>query len=415
MAKLLFCKAEFGIFAKNEAIMEKILIKSTRKIHDVSQTFKRYLYDEINLNNRQISLLGSRGVGKTTLLLQIAAKHPEISSLYVALDDLFFTENTLYSLAETFEKQGGELLLLDEVHKYPNWSRELKLIYDDFPGLNIIFSSSSILNVYKGESDLSRRTISYTLKEMSFREYLQFQHDIELPKFSLQTILSNHEAISYELVGKFKPLKFFSDYLKYGSFPFYGGNEIEYYQQTRNIINLIIELDLLTVKAFDYTSIAKLKRLLYVLSVNVPFTPNISKLSEKVGLTRNAAIEALDLLKRAELIQMLYKKTRSISALNKPDKIWLHNTNYIYALSEGKPETGNLRESFFLSQLSHLHQLTLPEKGDFLIDDKYIFEIGGKSKTQKQIAGLDNAFIVKDDIETGIKNSIPLWMFGLMY
>lgn len=395
--------------------MEKILIKSTRKIHDVSQTFKRYLYDEINLNNRQISLLGSRGVGKTTLLLQIAAKHPEISSLYVALDDLFFTENTLYSLAETFEKQGGELLLLDEVHKYPNWSRELKLIYDDFPGLNIIFSSSSILNVYKGESDLSRRTISYTLKEMSFREYLQFQHDIKLPKFSLQTILSNHEAISYELVGKFKPLKFFSDYLKYGSFPFYRENEIEYYQQIRNIINLIIELDLLSVKAFDYSSIAKLKRLLYVLSVNVPFTPNVSKLSEKVGLTRNAAIEALDLLKRAELIQMLYKKTRSISALNKPDKIWLHNTNYIYALSEGKPETGNLRESFFLSQLSHLHQLTLPEKGDFLIDDKYIFEIGGKSKTQKQIAGLDNAFIVKDDIETGINNSIPLWMFGLMY
>lgn len=395
--------------------MEKIIIKSTRKIHDVSQTFKRYLYDEINLNNRQISLLGSRGVGKTTLLLQIAAKHPEISSLYVALDDLFFTENTLYSLAEAFEKQGGKLLLLDEVHKYPNWSRELKLIYDDFPGLNIIFSSSSILNIYKGESDLSRRTISYTLKEMSFREYLQFQHDIKLPKFSLQNILSNHESISYELVGKFKPLKFFSEYLKYGSFPFYRENEIEYYQQIRNIINLIIELDLLSVKAFDYSSIAKLKRLLYVLSVNVPFTPNISKLSEKVGLTRNAAIEALDLLKRAELIQMLYKKTRSISALNKPDKIWLHNTNYIYALSEGKPEIGNLRESFFLSQLSHLHQLTLPEKGDFLIDDKYIFEIGGKSKTQKQIAGLDNAFIVKDDIETGIKNSIPLWMFGLMY
>ncbi len=395
--------------------MEKIARKSARKIHDVPRTFRRYLFDEINFDNRQISLLGSRGAGKTTLLLQIAAEHPEISILYVALDDLFFTESSLYSLAEAFEKQGGELLLLDEVHKYPNWSRELKLIYDDLPALKIIYSSSSILDIYKGESDLSRRTIAYTLKEMSFREYMRFQYGIDLPKFSLQTLLSEHENISYELVRQFKPLKYFPNYLKHGAFPFYDGNELEYYQQIRNIINLILELDLLTVKALDYSSIAKLKRLLYVLSLNVPFTPNISKLSEKVGLTRNAVIEALSLLERAELIQLLYKKTRSISVLNKPDKIWLHNTNFIYALSEGNPDMGNLRESFFLSQFIHLHQLTLPEKGDFLIDDRYLFEVGGKSKTQKQIAGLDNAFIVKDGIETGINNSIPLWIFGLIY
>lgn len=395
--------------------MENLLRKSARKIQDVPRTFKRYLFDEINLDNRQISLLGSRGAGKTTLMLQIAAEHPNISSLYVALDDLFFTENNLYSLAEAFEKQGGELLLLDEVHKYPNWSRELKLIYDDFPALKIIFSSSSILNIYQGESDLSRRTISYTLKEMSFREYMEFQHSISLPAYSLQSLLQNHESISYDLIRQFKPLKYFPEYLKYGSFPFYGGNELEYYQQIRNIINLILELDLLTVKAFDYASIARLKRLLYVLSVNVPFTPNVSKLSEKVGLTRNAVIEALDLLERAELIQTLYKKTRSISVLNKPDKIWLHNTNYIYALSEGNPDGGNLRESFFLSQFNHLHKLTLPEKGDFMIDDRYIFEVGGKNKTQKQIVDLDQAFVVKDSIETAIKNSIPLWMFGLMY
>ncbi|MFW5766917.1 MAG: ATP-binding protein [Bacteroidota bacterium] len=395
--------------------MENLLRKSARKVQDVPRTYKRYLFDKINLDNRQISILGSRGAGKTTLILQIAAEHPDIPSLYVALDDLFFTENNLYSLAEAFEKQGGELLLLDEVHKYPNWSRELKLIYDDFPALKIIFSSSSILNIYKGESDLSRRTVAYTLKEMSFREYMEFQHSITLPDYSLRNLLHNHENISHELIRQFKPLKYFSEYLKYGSFPFYGRNELEYYQQIRNIINLIIELDLLTVKAFDYASIAKLKRLLYVLSVNVPFTPNVTKLSEKVGLTRNAVIEALDLLERAELIQMLYKKTRSISVLNKPDKIWLHNTNYIYALSEGNPDVGNLRESFFLSQLNHLHECTLTEKGDFLIDDKHIFEVGGKSKTQKQIADLHHAFVVKDSIETGIKNSIPLWMFGLLY
>ncbi len=400
---------------KLKAIMENLLIKSAQKIKNVPLTFKRYLFNEMNFDNRQISLLGSRGAGKTTLMLQIAAEHPEIESLYVALDDLFFTENNLYSLAEAFEKQGGQLLLLDEVHKYPNWSRELKLIYDDFPSLKLIFSSSSILDIYKGESDLSRRAISYTLKEMSFREFLQFQHKIDSPKLSLQILLSDHESIAHDLLKQFKPLKYFSDYLKTGAFPFFEDNEIEYYQRIRNIVNLILELDLLTVKAFDYNSIAKLKRLLYVLSVNVPFTPNISKLSEKIGLTRNAVIEALDLLERAELIQMLYKRTKSISVLNKPDKIWLHNTNYIYALSEGNPDIGNVRESFFLSQLSHLHRLSLPEKGDILIDDSYIVEIGGKSKTQKQVAGMDNAFIVKDDIEIGINNSIPLWMFGLLY
>ncbi|MDY0140461.1 MAG: AAA family ATPase [Bacteroidales bacterium] len=395
--------------------MESLLQKSNRKIQNTPLKFKRYLFNQINFENRQISIIGARGTGKTTIILQIAATRKDIMTLYVALDDLFFTNSTMYGLAEEFVKHGGKLLLFDEVHKYPGWSRELKLIYDDFPELNVIFTSPSILDVYKGESDLSRRTTSYVLKEMSFREYMMLYENISLPQISLENLLKEHESISLDLLKIIKPIKHFSSYLKYGAYPFYNGNSNEYYQQLKNIINLILEVDLPAVTSLDYNNIAKIKRLLYVLSVNVPFTPNISKLSEKVGLSRNATVEALQLLDKAELIHILYKHTKSISILNKPDKIWLNNPNLSFALSNGEPDKGSLRESFFISQLSVLHNLSLIEKGDFIVDNKYVFEIGGKNKTQKQIKNLQNAFIVKDDIEIGVLNIIPLWMIGMLY
>jgi uncharacterized protein len=396
-------------------IMEKLLAKSRQKVNDIKLDFKRYLFNQINFDNRHISILGSRGTGKTTLLLQIAAEKKDKVSLYVALDDLFFTNSSLYQLAENFEIIGGNILLLDEVHKYPNWSREIKLIYDDFPKLQVIFSSSSILDIYKAESDLSRRVISYILKEMSFREFLLFQHKIDLPQVNLNQLLQNHESISIEISSKLKPLKYFYEYLKIGAYPFYIGNQTEYYQQIKNIINLILEVDLPAVKPMEYSNVAKLKRLLYVLSVNVPFTPNISKLSEKINLTRNALVQALQLLDKAELINISYYKTKSISILTKPDKIWLNNTNLSYALSSGEPDKGNLRESFFVSQLQHIYKISLIEKADFIIDDKYVVEIGGRNKTKKQIKNIENSFLVKDDIEVGVFNTIPLWLFGLLY
>ena len=395
--------------------MENLLRKSRQKIQSISLAFKRYLYDTINFNNRQICILGSRGTGKTTLLLQIAAIQKHKSTLYVALDDLFFTENSLYLLAENFEKNGGERLLLDEVHKYPNWSRELKLIYDDFPRLQVIFTSSSILDVYRGESDLSRRVITYTLKIMSFREYMQFHHNIQLPQITFDNLITSHESISLDLSNKIKPLKYFNQYKKYGTYPFYKGDETEYYQQIQQIINLILEIDLPAVKPIEYANIAKLKRLLYVLAVNVPFTPNVSRLSEKIGLPRNTLVQAFHLLNRAELIYILYKQSKSISLLNKPDKIWLNNTNLSYAISDGVPNEGSLRESFFISQLHDLYNISIAEKGDFVVDNTYIFEVGGKNKSQKQIKGLKNAYLVKDDVETGVLNNIPLWLFGLLY
>ena len=395
--------------------MEILFEKSARKINKVSITFKRYLYHKINRSNRLIAIKGARGTGKTTLLLQLAKEYNSDEVLYVALDDLFFSKNTLYGLAEKFVKTGGKIILIDEVHKYPDWSRELKLIYDDFPDLKVIFTSSSILDIYKGESDLSRRAVTYNLAELSFREYLLLYEQIELPVLDLQDILKNHKSISLDFLEQFTPLKYFSKYLKIGNYPYYEHNEEEYYQKLRNTVNLILEVDLITTENLDFNTLTKLKRLLYVISSNVPFIPNIQKISDNIQLNRNALVRSLQLLDKAALIRMIYKQTRSISILNKPDKIWMNNTNLMYAISADHVDLGTIRETFFMQNLAHDHQLSLPEKGDVLVDDTYLFEIGGKNKTKKQIAQANHAFIVNDDMEIGFHNNIPLWLFGFLY
>ena len=395
--------------------MNQLFEKSTRKIKNVPLEFKRYLFDRINKSNRLIAVKGARGTGKTTLLLQLAYEHKADEVLYIALDDLFFSENTLYGLAESFVKMGGKLLLLDEVHKYPNWSRELKLIYDDFSNLQVIFTSSSILDIYKGESDLSRRAVTYSLTEMSFREYLLFKEKIDLPVISLEDILENHMEMCVTLTQQFTPFKYFSEYLRIGNYPYYENNVEEYYQKIRNTVNLILEVDMQSTENLDYQTITKLKRLLFVISSNVPFTPNIFKISESIQLNRNALVRALQLLDRAELIRSTYKQTKSISILNKPDKIWMHNTNLMYAISSDQIDIGTVRETFFMQNFSNNHTVSLPNKGDILVDNTFLFEIGGKNKTRKQILDFDKAFLVKDDIEIGFQNSIPLWLFGFMY
>ena len=395
--------------------MNHLFEKSTRKIKRVPLEFKRYLFDRINKSNRLIAIKGARGTGKTTLLLQLASNHKTDEILYVALDDLFFSENTLYSLAENFSKIGGKLLLLDEVHKYPNWSRELKLIYDDFENLQVIFTSSSILDIYKAESDLSRRAVTYNLAEMSFREYLLFYEKLTLPSFTLHDILQNHIELCVKLTQQFTPFKYFAKYLTFGNYPYYDNNLEEYYQKIRNTVNLILEVDIQSTEYLDYQTIAKLKRLLFVISSNVPFTPNIYKISESIQLNRNALVRALQLLDRAELIRSTYKQSKSISILNKPDKIWMHNTNLMHAISGDQVDIGTLRETFFLQNLIDNHTVSLPDKGDVLIDNTYLFEIGGKNKKKKQIFDIENAFLVKDDIEIGFQNSIPLWLFGFLY
>ena len=396
--------------------MEKLLEEFQDKINKTTLDFQRYLIDEIEYENQLIAIKGARGSGKTTLLLQHAKKNLNLkTTLYVSLDHLFFLENTLISLAESFAKFGGTHLLLDEVHKYPNWSREIKLIYDGLPDLNVIFTSSSMLEIYKSESDLSRRAITYDLKELSFREFIQFETKIVLPAHDYKDLIENHNEIALSILEKIKPIPLFTKYLQFGCYPYYKKSPKFYNQKLLNTINLIIEIDINAVDHISYDLILKLKKLLFAIATSAPFTPNITKLSERIGMSRAMLIEAIKQLERAGLVNELYKQTKGIGALTKPEKLYLNNTNLMYALAKDSVNIGNLRETFFINQFKHLATIHLAEQADFLIDGKYTFEVGGKNKTQVQIQGINNAFIAKDNIEIGFGNVIPVWLFGFMY
>lgn len=396
--------------------MEELIFEYQQKIAAVSTNFQRYLIKEIGLDNRLIAIKGARGSGKTTLLLQIAKLKLEVSkSLYVSLDHIYFFEFKLYNLAKEFSNNGGLHLLLDEVHKYPNWSREIKLIYDNFPSLQIIFTSSSMLEIYKGESDLSRRAVSYNLKELSFREFIMLDSSIEFPAYSFDAILQNHNKIATAILQKIKPIAHFSKYLKMGAYPYFVESEENYNQKLLNTINLIIEIDINAVEDLNYETLVKLKKLLISIASSAPFTPNVTKLSEKIGVSRNTLIQAIKILHRAGLVNELYKDTSGIGVLTKPEKLFLNNTNLMYVLAKDTVNIGNVRETFFLNQFRDLHEINLSDKADFIIDKKYTFEIGGKSKTKKQIANLENAYVAKDNIEIGFGNAIPVWLFGFMY
>jgi predicted AAA+ superfamily ATPase len=396
--------------------MEELLFEYQQKIATISTYFQRYLIKEIGLNNRLIAIKGARGSGKTTLLLQIAKlKLPVNKSLYVSLDHIYFFEFKLYNLAKEFSNNGGAHLLLDEVHKYPNWSREIKLIYDNFPTLQIIFTSSSILEIYRGESDLSRRAVSYNLKELSFREFIMLDSSIEFSVVTFDDILQNHNQIATQILQKIKPLEHFNKYLKVGVYPYFIESEENYNQKLLNTINLIIEIDINAVEDLNYETLVKLKKLLISIASSAPFTPNITKLSEKIGVSRNTLIMAIKILHRAGLVNELYKDSSGIGVLTKPEKLFLNNTNLMYVLAKDTINIGNVRETFFVNQFKDLREINLSEKADFIIDKKYTFEIGGKGKTKKQIANRENAFVAKDNIEIGFGNAIPVWLFGFMY
>lgn len=401
----------------DRAIMDVLQLEFQEKIARVSTKLQRYLIHEIDLDNRLIAIKGARGSGKTTLLLQLAKlQFPLKVTLYVSLDHIYFYENKLYDLARQFAQLGGRYFLLDEVHKYPNWSREIKLIYDNFPELNIIFTSSSMLEIYKSESDLSRRAITYYLKELSFREFIAFETSMVLPVYPLSEILEHHNSISRELLSKdIKPLALFDKYLKMGAYPYYKESESQYYQKLRNTINLIIELDINAVEDLQYDTLLKLKKLLIAIATSAPFTPNISKLSERVGVSRNLLVQSIRILDRAGLVNELYSDSLGIGALTKPEKLYLNNTNLMYALASDNVNVGNLRETFFLNQFKGLHEINRSDVADFLVDQTYVFEIGGKSKKQKQIEGIANAFVARDSAEIGYNNIIPVWLFGFMY
>lgn len=399
-----------------ESKMENLLLEFQAALTQVPIDHKRYLFNSIDLSNRLIAIKGARGAGKSTLLLQLAKlKLPTESSLYVSLEHIYFYENNLYELAASFEKFGGIYLLLDEVHKYPNWSREIKLIYDNFPKLNILFTSSSILELTKSEADLSRRMVSYNLNELSFREFINFETPHEFGALNLSTILEKHNEFAQKVLQQLKPLPLFAKYLKTGAYPYYLESESTYLQKLLSTINLVIETDINAVENMNYESLINLKKLLKAIATSAPFTPNISKLASLLAMSRNQLVHSIKLLDRAGLVHSLYKNQTGIGVLTKPEKIYLNNTNLMFALDESMVNKGNLRETFFVNQLMGVHSIELGGQADFLINRKYHIEVGGKNKTKKQLKGLEPAFVVKDDIEVGIKNSIPLWLFGFLY
>jgi len=397
--------------------MERLKALSRQRTEQTDFQFRRYLYSEIDWSNRLIAIKGARGVGKTTLILQYMREkyNNEESALYVSLDDIYFSANTLVDLAGSFYKAGGTILFLDEVHKYPSWSQEIKNIYDGYPLLKIVFTSSSVLQINKGYADLSRRVVAYNLHGLSFREFLEVTGAMKRSPVAMIDIINSHKEIESEITNQIRPLMHFRKYLQYGYYPFFLENTESYYQKLMSAINLTLEYDLPSTQAIDYSSIYKLKKLLYLITNAVPFKPNVLKLSENIHTTRTTIIQYLEHLKNAQIINLLNTDLQGTEYLAKPEKIYLQNTNIMYALAPETANVGNIRETFFYNQVGSLHDVTLPKEGDFRVDKKFIFEVGGKNKTQKQIAGIPDSYIAADDIEYGFGNKIPLWLFGFLY
>jgi predicted AAA+ superfamily ATPase len=397
--------------------MDSLFQDYTRILNAVNNQFHRYLYDEIDWDNRLIGITGARGTGKTTMLLQhIKENFPDTSkALYVSLDNIWFAKNSLLGMVNRFHAYGGTHLFLDEVHRYPTWSVEVKNIYDSYPGLHIVFTGSSILEIYKSNADLSRRAITYHLYGLSFREFLSFENRIQLNALSLDDLLRNHQTIAGDIASRIKILPEYKKYLEYGYYPFYKEGINSYRIRLQNIVNTVLENDLPAVENVEYATIQKIKKMLMIISSLVPFSPNMTKLSAEIEATRANAIKYLGYLQKAGLIISYLSSQKGMSLMNKPDKIYLDNTNLLYALATSQVNEGNIRETFFTNQMHVLHKLNTSKQGDFLVDDTYTFEIGGANKTFDQIKDLKNSFATVGDMETGYGNKIPLWLFGLLY
>lgn len=398
--------------------MEKLFQFSVSRINTVDTSFKRYLWKKINWNNRLIVITGARGVGKTTLLLQyirenLNDKPDEV--IYVNMDDLYFSKNGLVDFADEFVKRGGKYLFLDEVHKYKNWSQELKNAYDYFPQLKMVVTGSSALDIYKGTVDLSRRAILYKMHGLSFREFISLKYNLHFPVLKLDDILYNSSERIPAILEKIKPIKLFLEYLQIGYYPFFKEGEADFQIRLKQTVNHILDSDLPSVENIDFKAVHYLRKLISILAEIVPYKPNIVKLSQQVGVSRETLLRYLYLLAKADLLILLQTSTYGISKINKPEKIYLNNPNLVNTLSDIQSNQGTLRETFFINQLQVLHNINWSAKSDFLVDNKYTFEIGGKNKTRKQIAGIENAWVAADNIEYAQQNKIPLWLFGFLY
>ena len=399
-------------------IMNQVMQLFRSLLSTTKTDFVRSYMQTIPWGSRLVGIKGARGVGKTTLLLQYIKLHLMDQlhlTLYVSMDNVYFYKHTLLDLVDDFHRNGGKYLFIDEVHKYPNWSSEIKNIYDQYPLMQVVFTGSSMLEIINSQADLSRRTVICTMQGLSYREYLNMKLGLNLPIWSLDDILHRHTSLTMDIASQVNPLVHFGGYLSSGYYPYFLEDELRYMSKVQQVLQLIIEVELPMLRQVKISSVYQLKQLLGFISDTVPLTPNVSKISSHIGLNRETLIHYFHYLQEAGITQMMYYDTTHISSLQKPDKLLLENTNIQFALSNTLPNKGTVRETFFVNQMKTLHRVSLSDFADYVIDGQFHFEIGGASKSKKQIHGKEMAFVVKDDMEHGVANTLPLWVFGFVY
>lgn len=399
-------------------MLDRLRKLEKRILKEVSSKYRRYLYKTINFDSQMIGIVGARGVGKTTLLLQylqeLKENNESYKSLYFSYDYPTNVDIKLIELVEEFTKIGGEYLIIDEIHKYDNFSLDLKAIYDFYPKLNVIFTGSCATSIYNSQADLSRRVVLYYMNGLSYREFLELKLGLNLPSFSLEEILQNNIKIIDSLSEKFLPLEHMQEYLTFGYYPFYFKDQNQYLRQLNAVINQTIDIDLVNLGLVKQSFTNKLKKLLLVISESNPFELNITKVAANIEVSRNTLYAYLQHLDKVGLVNIVGSSKKGISKLSKPEKLYLNNTNIFYTFAT-ESKIGTIRETFFVSQLKHLHTIEISDKGDFLIDKRYTFEVGGEGKSFKQIKDIEDSYLIIDTDSTENQYKIPLWLMGFLY
>lgn len=399
--------------------MESLFKKHDRLVTVTSTEIIRQWANSINWDARLMAIRGPKGVGKTTMMLQyikLNYKFLDRQVLYVSCEDKYFSNHSLLSLAEQFYLNGGRHLFLDEVHKYDDWSNEIKEIYDFYPTMRVVLSGSSLLSMTEGDADLARRCINHDIQGLSFREFLHFYKGIKMPVYPLEQVLENPAPLIEEMNKHGRPIALLKEYLKYGYYPYYLNNETDYHIAIQQVVNKIIDIELPRICGVDLNNTRKIKSLLTILCASVPFQVDITKLATQSGLKRDTIINYLSYLDKAKLIRLLYSDLKNIKRMQKPDKIYIDNTNLLNAWATTPIQIGTIRETFVANQLSVNHVVEFRKTdGDFLVDSKYTFEVGGDDKDFQQIANVADSFILADDMETAIGKKLPIWVVGFDY
>jgi len=396
-------------------MIEQLELLSNQILSQEVPKYKRFLFSKIDFDERLIGVLGARGVGKTTMLLQYLHEISEDEKvLYIMADHPIVVELGLFAIADEFQKKSGKVLIIDEIHKIKNFEIDLKLIYDSFFTLNVVFTGSNAVAIDNAKADLSRRAVVHKLPVLSFREFLELETGIEFTPYTLEEILQKHTSLATAILSKIKPFTYFQEYLKSGAYPFYTTSKNSFIQKLLSASMQILETDLPMIYTIDHDKINSLKKMMIMLCQSEPFDINISKLCGAVELNQRTLYKYLGILQAAGLIRILGAKSNGVSIISKPEKLYLDNTN-LFSIFCNNPKKGTIRETFFASQTSYEHTLSYPKSADFILDDKYTFEVGGKDKSFKQLKNVEDGFVVSDDIEIGVNKKIPLWLFGFIY